>query len=224
MFNQIYNCDCLEGMKEIPDGSVDLICTDPPYCVGATSNGVKGSFTDYFMLKPFWDGIFQEWQRILKDGAHIYINTDWRTYPFLYPILQKYFVVRNLIVWDYDWIKMGNYYRYRHELIIFATKGASQRTFSATEPDIWKIRPVNVTRERNHPSEKPIELCEKIILNSSAENDVVLDCFIGSGSTAVACVNTGRQFIGFELDEKYFEIAQKRISDAQAKREQILLE
>ena len=226
MYNQIYNIDCLEGMREIPDGAVDLICTDPPYCIGVTANGLKGNFNDLYMIKPFWECLCAEWLRILKDGAHIYINTDWRTYPFLYPILQKYFIVRNLIVWDYEWLKMGNFYRFSHEFIIFATNGKSLRKFSNTAEnrDVWQMRPVNVTQARNHPSEKPIGLCEKMILNSSAENDVVLDCFIGSGSTAVACVNTGRQFIGYETDAHYFEVAQRRIREAQAKKAQELFD
>ena len=80
------------------------------------------------------------------------------------------------------------------------------------------------TGEKFHPNEKPVDLLEYLIRTYTNEGEVVLDATIGSGTTAVACVNTGRQFIGFETDEKYFEIAQKRISDAQAKREQILLE
>ena len=134
--------------------------------------------------------------------------------------------MRNLIVWDYEWIKTGNFYRFSHEFIIFATKGNSLRTFPGTveNRDVWRMYPVNVTKARNHPSEKPIVLCEKMILNSSAENDVVLDCFIGSGSTAVACVNTGRRFIGYETDEHYFEVAQRRIREAQAKKAQELFD
>ena len=134
----------------------------------------------------------------------------------------KYFEVRNLIVRDKNRINAGSRYRFKHELIIFATAGKSKRTFSKNEPDIWKVRKVAPTNNRNHPSEKPVELLERMILNSSNEGDTVLDCFAGSGSTGVACVNTNRQFIGFETEKKYFDIAEKRIAEALAKKQQEL--
>ena len=219
----IYNEDCLEGMKRIPDKSVDMIATDPPYCVGVSSNGIKSSFADLNMLRPFWEQCFSEWRRILKDGGHVYSMTDWRTYPLVMPLFQKYFAMRNLIVWDIEWFKLGNYYRYSHELIMFGTAGKSERHFSNTEMDIWRIRFINYTLPaKRHQAEKPVELMEKMIRNSSREGDTVLDSFMGSGTTGVACVNLNRKFIGFELDEKYFEIAKKRIDDAVAQREQSL--
>lgn len=223
MSHRIFNEDCLEGMKRLADNSVDLIVTDPPYCVGASSNGTKSTFGDFNLMRPFFELLFGEWQRVLKDGKHVYINTDWRTYPFLYAILQKYFVVRNLIVWDIQWLKAGNFYRHTHELIIFATKGKTVRTWSPSETDIWRCRCVNnVQHSKLHPAQKPIELCERMIRNSSVEGDSVLDCFMGSGSTGVACVNSGRNFIGFELEKKFFDIAQKRIDETIAHREQSL--
>ena len=126
-------------------------------------NGIKGGFSDFIMLRPFFENLFSEWQRLLKDGGHIYLKT---------------------------------------------------------EPDIWKARKVAPTNNRNHPSEKPVELLERMILNSSNEGDMVLDCFTGSGSTGVACVNTNRKFIGFELEKKYYDIAEKRIAEALAKKQQ----
>ena len=221
MLNQIFNEDCLEGMKRIPNNSIDLIITDPPYCVGTTSNGHKGSWNDNNLIKPFFDLLFAEWDRVLKEEAEIYINTDWRTYPFLYPIVQKYFRVRNLIVWDYEWVKSGNFYRFSHEFIIYATKGDHKRRFYAGERDVWRIKPINYTnlKTKLHQAQKPIELVEKMLTNSSVEGDIVLDCFMGSGTTGVACINLDRQFIGFEIDEKYFAIAKKRMEEAYATRE-----
>ncbi len=217
MNNVIYRGDCLEVMKEIPSGSVDLICCDPPYCIGATSNGIKANFTDLNLIRPWFDLAFKECSRVLKDGKHIYINTDWRTYPLQYDLMQKYFTVRNLIVWNHKLLRPGNWYRFSYELIIFATKGESKRQFCCGERDIFEIKPesLELPPRRLHTSQKPVELCKKIILNSSNENEVVLDFCCGSGSTCVAAINTGRQFIGIELDEHYFDIACDRVTQAQ---------
>lgn len=133
---------------------------------------------------------------------------------FLYPILQKYFNVKNLIVWDYEWIKAGSHYRFSHEFIIYATIGDAKRRFSPSERDVWRIRPINFTSPNKlHNAQKPLELIDKMIRNSSVEGDTILDCFSGSGTTAVACINTGRHFIGFEIDENYYAISQRRIKD-----------
>ena len=212
--NKIYNEDCLEGMRRIPDGIVDLVVTDPPYCIGTTSNGKKGSWSDNNLIRPFFDAYFKELKRVLKDESDIYINTDWRTYPFLYPIMQEYFVIRNLIVWDYEWIKAGSHYRFSHEFIIYASKGNARRKFSASERDVWRIRPINFTStEQLHNSQKPLELVRKMILNSSSEGDTVLDTFLGSGTTIIACEELKRNFIGFEIDKAYYDISNKRLKE-----------
>ena len=219
---KLFQGDCLEEIKKVSDSSVQLVLTDPPYCIGTTSNGTKGSFTDNNLIKPFFDILFSEYKRVLKPTGSLYINTDWRTYPFLYPILQKYFSVRNCIVWDYEWLKAGTFYRFQHEFIMFATMPECRRTFGGGERDIWRIRCINYTDKKNklHQAQKPVELLEKAINNSSKIGDTVLDTFMGSGSTGVACVNTKRNFIGIELDEHYFEVAKKRIEDAQKSAEE----
>lgn len=221
---ELHNEDCLEGMKRLADKSIDLIVTDPPYCVGCTSNGIRGTYSDLNLLRPFFEQLFGEWRRVLKIGGQIYVNTDWRTYPFLYPLLGKFFVMRNLIVWEHGLMRPGNYYRGSHEFIMYASNGAIARTFSGGERDIWKIKvqTKELPPNRVHPSQKPVELCEKMIRNSSNEGDTVLDCFAGSGTTGVACVNTNRNFVGFELDEKFFDVARRRIDNALTERDQRL--
>lgn len=219
-----YNGDCLELMKKIPDGSVDLIATDPPYCVGATSNGIKASFSDFNLLRPFWEICFSEWRRVLKDGSHVYCCTDWRTYPFLYPIMIKYFCVKNLIVWEHMLMRPGNWYRGSYELIMFATKEKSTREFGGGQRDVWQIKNGDVASNtlRVHPSQKPTALMAKMITNSTKADGVVLDSFMGSGTTGVACVNTDRNFIGIEIEENFYDIAMKRISEAMKEKMQEL--
>lgn len=213
--NKIYNEDCLEGMKQIPDKYIDLVVTDPPYCIGTTSNGCKGNWNDNNLIRPFFDTYFKELKRVCKTTAQLYINTDWRTYPFLYPIMQKYFNIKNLIVWDYEWIKAGNYYRFSHEFIIYAVcESCTKRTFNSGERDVWRIRPINFTsKSKLHNAQKPIELVKKMILNSSKENDIVLDTFSGSGTTATACKALNRNYIGFEIDENYYYISIRRLNE-----------
>ena len=121
-------------------------------------------------------------------------------------------------------MRPGNWYRGSYELIIFATNDKSKREFDGGERDIWKIKNGAVASivSRVHPSQKPIELMEKMIKNSSVEGGTVLDSFMGSGTTGIACMNLNRRFIGFEIDEQYFEIAKRRIDEAIAKKEQSL--
>lgn len=214
-FKLIYG-DCLEVMKTMPDNSVGLIVTDPPYCVGTTSSGVKGDWTDNNLILPFFERFFSETRRILKDGKQFYINTDWRTWPLIFPIAIQFLTVKNCIVWDYEWIKAGSHYRFSHEFIMYGFKGDNKRSFSAAERDVWRISPINFTnKNKNHQSEKPVELINKMLINSSNENDLVLDCFMGSGTTGIACCNLNRDFVGIEINKKYFQIAKKRIEDAQ---------
>lgn len=212
---KLFQGNCLELIGDVPDGSVDCIVTDPPYCVGATSNGRKGDFFDNNLIAPFFDLLFAQLKRVLKNDGAMYCHTDWRMYPFLFPILKKHLEVRNCIVWDYQWMKAGSFYRFQHEFIMFATNPGYKRKFGGGERDVWRMRCINYTnlKTKLHQSQKPVELAEKMIVDSTDPGDTVLDCFMGSGTTGVACVRNGRSFIGMELQEKYYEVARNRIDD-----------
>lgn len=213
--NKIYNMDCLKGLKKIKDNSIKLVITDPPYSVGTTSTGNKGDWLDNNLIIPFFEIWFKEIKRVLKKDGEIYINTDWRTYPLIYPIAVTTLCVKNCIVWDYEWIKAGSHYRFSHEFILYATKTyETKRKFSASERDVWRIKPINFTLKiKRHQTEKPLALIRKMIQNSSEEGDLILDTFIGSGTTAVACKQLGRNFIGFEINPEYYKIANERINE-----------
>ena len=216
--------DCLELMPRLEAMSIDLIACDPPYCVGASSNGTKSTFTDFNLMRPFFEELFNQWRRVLKVGGHVYCCTDWRTYPFLYPLMIKSLKVRNVVVWEHMLMRPGNWYRGSYELIMFAINGEGKRQFDGGERDVWQIKngaAASITK-RLHPSQKPVELMSRMIKNSTQEGEVVLDCFMGSGTTAIAAMNLNRRFIGIEIEEKFFEIAEQRIAKAVAEREQSL--
>ena len=203
--------DCLELMKDVPDNSVDLIVSDPPYFLGMTHNGQKGDFNDLAICRPFYANLFKEYDRVLKTNGRVYFFTDWRAYAFYYPLLSESIPVRNLIVWDKK-SGAGNQYNFSHEFIIYATK----KPINQGGSNVWRETAFSsgakkTNGEKVHPTQKPVELMERIITDATNEGDVVLDCFMGSGTTGVACVNTKRKFIGMELQEKYFNIAKKRI-------------
>src|SRR3990167_4728444 len=96
--NKIINMDCLVAMKQMPDKCVDLVLTDPPYSIGTTSTGTKGSWLDNNLIRPFFLQWVKDIKRVLKDYGEFYVNTDWRTYPFLYPIFVEEMRVTNCIV------------------------------------------------------------------------------------------------------------------------------
>ena len=169
---------------------------------------------DNNLVAPFFEIWAKQIKSKLSKCGEFYINTDWRTYPFIFPIIvQSGLIIKNCIVWDYEWIKAGTHYRFSHEFIIYGIGNMNTRGFSATERDVWRISPINFTNNgKYHQAEKPLELVQKAILNSSRENDIILDTFLGSGTTGVACRLLKRHCIGIEIEEKYCEIAAKRCS------------
>lgn len=212
--NRIYNMNCLEGIKKIADRSINAIITDPPYFIGMTHNGRKGDFTDLKICEPFYRELFKEFKRVISDTGCLYWFCDWRSYAFYYPLISEHLGVDNLIVWDKQ-SGPGTYYNFRHEFVIFA-QGTKRQKISG--PNVIRDIPSFASGakkedgEKVHPTQKPIALIRKLITDSTKEGDTILDCFMGSGTTAVACKQTERNFIGFELQEKYCEIAQGRIS------------
>lgn len=211
--NTIYNEDCLEGIKNIQSSSVDAIITDPPYFVGMTHNGQKGDYNDLLIMKPFFSILFQEFSRVLKPTGRLYLFCDWRTYGFYYQLMIQYVPVRNMLVWNKK-SGPGAVYSFTHELIIFGHKeSAVTKGCNVLEIPAFCSGAKKTNGEKVHPTQKPIELIEKLITDSTNEGDLILDCFIGSCTTAVAAKRTGRNFIGFEIQEKYVDISNKRLRD-----------
>lgn len=211
--NEIQQGDCLELIKELPDNSIDCVVTDPPYFLGVTHNGQKGSYSDLVIMKPFFETLFFQMERVLKAGGHLYMFCDWRTYPFFYPIAEQCISIKNLLVW-YKGMSGGNQYGFSHEFIIFAAKGNVNIGGENTIRHIpgFSRGAKKTNGEKIHPTQKTVEIVEFLMLNSTQEGDVVLDCFSGSGTTAIAAIKNKRNYICFELQEKYCKIAQDRIN------------
>ena len=209
--------DCLELMKDIPDGSIDLVLTDPPYGMGFKSNYRKEKYNEIRNDKSLeWlEKYVGECFRILKDNTAVYFFCSWHNIDVFKQAIEKKFKIKNILIWEKNNTSMGDLkgsYAPKYEMIIFAHKGRKLLN-GFRYADIIKA---NRTGNKLHPTEKPVDLLELFVKNSSGENEVVFDGFMGSGSCGVACVNTNRRFIGIELDEGYFEIAKKRIEEAQA--------
>lgn len=220
--------DCLELMKDIPDESVDLIVTDPPYKI--TSRGNGGNSGGMFQKKIVNKGqVFNnndisikdylgEFYRILKPQTHCYIMTNNKNITdFLMAVKESDFHFIKNLVWVKDNKIMGQSYMSQFEYIIFLRKGRHKKINNCGDSDVLTF-PNKKLKDENgktiHDTEKPVGLMEVLIDNSSQPYDLVLDPFMGIGSTGVAAVNLNRNFIGMELEEKYFDIAKERIEQA----------
>ena len=213
--------DCLERMKEIPDGSVDLCVSDIPYKLtgggkgdGANSKRPKGILQDntQLMKVPKFKDWLPELYRVMKDGTHVYLMCNFLNLNQLMNDVQEVgFKMINLLVWEKNNCTPSQFYMKNCEYTLLIRKGKSKyiKNIGASKT-VHKFD--NLIGNKVHPTEKPIELMQFYVENSSNESDVVLDMFMGSGTTGVACINTDRKFIGIEMDEKYFEISKTRIA------------
>lgn len=213
--NKIYNMDCLEGMRTLPEKSVDLIITDPPYGIAYSSNYRKKKFdvVDNDDITNVAWLIYAS--RLLKPNGAIYCFTRWDVVGKWKSMFEFFGLkVKNCIVWDKELTGMGDLkgaYAPCHEIILYVSR--NQHILRRGRPrDLIRIK--RITGIRKHPTEKPPELIRELILNSSDEGDLILDPFVGSGTTAVASVNTKRKFIGFEINKDYCEIANKRLQQS----------
>lgn len=219
--------NCLKAMKDMPDMCIDLIVTDPPYKL--TSRGGSGTMGGYWKEEKAKKGVIfdnnsisckeylPEFYRILKEKSILYLmcnNTNLQ--EMINVATQTGFKFVKSLIWEKGNKICGRYYMNCFEYILLFRKGGDKPIKNCGTPDILKV-PIKKQKDINgknlHDTEKPIELMKILIENSSDENDIILDPFMGIGSTGVACVNTNRNFIGIELDENYYKIACERINN-----------
>ena len=224
--NEIYNIDCMEGLKLIDDNSIDLVIIDPPYLLNI--NKVKNvsnmnkyandllNLKDGFDLKVL-DLLIQKMKKI-----NIYIYCSKRQVKDLL----NYFSNKNCNHEILTWHKQNpsplinnNYLPDTEYILFFREKGVKLYGNYHTKRKYYISLTNKIDKKKyKHPTIKPLELIEYHIENSSKEGDLILDCFAGSGTTLVGAINKNRRYIGFEIDKNYYEIAKKRIEEAVLKK------
>jgi site-specific DNA-methyltransferase (adenine-specific) len=243
--DRVFCEDALAGMARIPDGSIDLILTDPPYNLGKDYGNASDqqSVDDYLAWTERWIDIALP---KLKANGSLYIFLTWRFAPEIFVMLKKRLTMMNEIIWDRRVPSMGGSTRSFssvHDTIGFfvkrkdyyfdldavripydaATKKARSRSIfigakwlevGYNPKDLWSVSRLHREHaERvDHPTQKPLEIIERMLKASCPAGGVVLDPFMGSGTTALAARRLGRHFVGFELNQAYCEIIQQRLA------------
>mgnify|MGYP000121525451 FL=1 len=221
------NCDYKLLLKEIKDSGIkiDAVITDPPYGVSRKNQLGFSNMGRSGMNYGEWDYNFdqKEWIRLcaplIKPGGSIIVFNDWKNFSYIVEELDDQgFSMKDVIRWvKPNPMPRNTARRYvgDFELAIWAVKDGGKWTFNKTEGSSY-LRPIYKcpsvsSAKRLHPTQKPLKLIEDILKVHTNENDVVLDLFTGSGTTAEACLKNNRIFIGSELDKDYYEKAMERL-------------
>jgi len=207
----LYLGDCLEILPTL--GKVDAVVTDPPYAIPtivATGRETTRSVGDLSIPEAAFRVAFDQWDTHLSDQGRAFVFCDGTSYPVIFRASFGRFL-QALLVWNKMQIGMGREFRKSHELILHAwKKGTPIFSDGVGRADILSFAPVD-DKVRVHPAEKPISLIIELL---RVCGETILDPFMGSGTTGVACANLGRKFTGIEIEPKYFDIACRRIEDA----------
>ena len=227
----LMNGDCFELMKNIPDSSIDLILTDPPYNIANYSTGnlkfkwrseINNDLAEWDRKVLMPSMLLPEFKRIIKPDGNIFIFCSYNLIGEYHKVFDSEFDTFQFMVWH----KTNPTPNFRKssflnscELIICCwNKGHVWNFTRQNEMHNFIESPICMGRERiknpKHPTQKPVKILEHIIKIASPENGTVCDMFFGVGSTGVAAVKMKRNFIGIEVDDKYFRAGEKRINEA----------
>src|ERR1700682_612691 len=214
--------DCIEFLRGMPDASGDLIVTDPAYS-GMNQHmrfghgrivGHYGRTDNERWLHEFSDDpesyrvFLAECRRVLRQDRHVYIMFDSFSMLSLGALVREFFDVKGVVVWDKVHLGMGHYFRRRHEQIVFASKGRRE-VVRRDLPDVWAVPRIHRVA---YPTQKPVRLFELMLEASAEPGFTVCDPFCGSGSSGVASLQLGCDFIGADIDPRAIEISRKRLS------------
>ena len=208
-----------EDVDRLMDGQkAGMIFTDPPYALFGNSTGCSG-VSDDKMVRPFFRSVLGQCQRVVQTCGHVYVCCDWHSAMTIEGVSREAeLIAKNLIVWDKGDGGVGGMYQHCHELVwFFSNTPARTTTMKKTRgdrtvngvPNIWRF-PRVPSSSREHNAAKPVEMIEVPIEASSDRGDIVLDLFLGSGSTLVAAERTDRRCYGMEIDPAYCDVIVKR--------------
>ena len=216
--------------KLLDNNKADMVFTDPPYNADYKSRGkdellrqgIKNDNMSDDEFQKFAEQIFFIIKSNIYNGSSLYVCCNWKdSYPRFYFIAQKNNLnVSNCIVWNKENAGMGwNDYRYQFEFIIYGFEKNKKHNFygDRKNTDLWSLKR-DAKQSYSHPTQKPVELIEKAIQNSSLQEHKILDIFLGSGSTLIACEKTNRKCFGMELDPKYCDVIIQRWEDYTGKK------
>lgn len=212
--NKIIQGDCREILRQVPDESVDLLLTDPPYgmryLAKAGSRPIVGD-DDLSWFAP----VIRECYRVLKPNTHAYLFcNEYGLATFRAEMAAAGFKVKRLLVWVKDQHTAGDLagdYANRTEYLLFGHKG---RRLLKGHRDANVLFFKRAGHRRDHPTEKPEDMLRYLIQKSSTPGELVLDPFAGSGTTCRAAKDLGRRYLGIEIDSRYVEIARRRVADS----------
>lgn len=211
--NKVYNADCLEGMKRIPDNHVNITLTDIPYgVVNRKSNGLRNlnkEEADDFNIDM--DELLREIYRVTEGQIIIFCGKE------QFSEIYKFFADKKGTTRSIIWQKtnpspMNGQYVYLsgvEHAVWFKPRG--RKVFNAHCKNT--VFTYSNGSRKIHPTQKNLDLFKELIIDNSSEGEIVFDPFMGSGTTAVAAINTGRNYLGFELDEEYHKLSEQRITD-----------
>ena len=212
----IYHGDCRDVLAELGDVA-DVVITDPPYSSGGFQESGKASgsigtrTTETIALDNLstrgYQRLLRSVLRLCNQADEVLMFTDWRMWVHTADAIEEAgWRVRNMLVWDKTTMGMGLPWRNQHELIAYGKRTPA----SMRDGKHGNVLRAKRSGNNNHPTEKPVDICQTLILNSGA--GVILDPFMGSASTLIAAKNLGRRAIGIESVEAYCEIAAKRLA------------
>lgn len=226
--NNIYNVDCYKGIKSIPDKSIDLIIIDPPYLInnhggfvyndmGKGLRKLNNELENANITNGYDLSLLDELVRVMKK-INIYIWCNGKQIPDYL----KYFVDGHKCSYDFlIWNKtnamplFNNKYLSDKEYCLYFRKGGKCMPENYNDAKTVYYLPINAKEKKkwNHPTIKPLDIIRTLIRNSSNKGDTVLDCFMGSGTTAIACLEEDRKFMGFEINKDYYNISMNRLEE-----------
>lgn len=204
--------------------SADMIFTDPPYNANYSpvvtkkrpgrknwESGIQGDNVGAQSFRQFLEKAFTLSTDHTHPGASVYCCSDWPSYPDMQRAFSRHWTHRSLLVWDKGHFGLGNQYRPQYELLLFGCKGEKPAHWHAgqKERDLWRIDRETL-KDYKHPTQKPVELVERALNNSSNRDHLILDPFGGSGTTMMAAQRSGRVAYMIELDPGYVDVACRR--------------